>query len=135
MKLSLKKTTLVVAVLVLLCLLKTLFSEVIYDLLLEWHPIRTIVFNDMFFCVVMMVIAVFFWGLWKYKNEMPRLVKKDVFVLIGSVVLFMVLYFLASMCYNPMFTYFQLAYRATSVVAFGYFYRLVKTNSEAKERM
>ena len=133
MKLSLRKTTLVAAVLMTLSVVRILFSEVIYDFLLEGHPIRTIVFNDMMFCVVAMAIAVFFWGVWKYRDEMPRLEKISVFVLIGSVLLFVVLYFVASMCYNPTFTYFQLVYRATCMVAFWYFYHLVKTSSGAKE--
>lgn len=129
MKLSLRKTTLVAAVLMSLCLLRTLFRSVIYDFLLEGHPIRTIVFNDMMFCVVAMAIAVFFWGVWKYRDEMPRLEKRSVFVLIGSVFLFVVLYFVASMCYNPTFTYFQLVYRGICIAALWYFYHLVKTNN------
>ena len=45
MNLSLKRTTLVAAVLMSLCLLRTLFSEVIYDFLLE----RTLIGRVLFF--------------------------------------------------------------------------------------
>ena len=66
MKLSLRNTTLVAAVLMSLCLLRTLFRSVIYDLLLAGHPIRTCLFGDMMWCVAAMAIALFFWGVWKY---------------------------------------------------------------------
>ena len=79
MKLSLKKTTLVAAVLMSLCLLRTLFSEVIYDFLLEGHPIRTSLFGDMMFCVSAMAIALFFWGLWKVRFSKFRGINKSTF--------------------------------------------------------
>ena len=94
MKLSLRKTTLVAAVLMSLCLLRTLFRSVIYNLFLSGHPIRTSLFGDMVWCVAAMAIALFFWGVWKYRDEMPRLEKKSVFVLIGSVALFVVLMYI-----------------------------------------
>ena len=79
MKLSLKKTTLVAAVLMSLCLLRTLFSEVIYDFLLEGHPIRISLFGDMMWCVSAMAIALFFWGLWKVRFSKFRGINKSTF--------------------------------------------------------
>ncbi|MBO5143873.1 MAG: hypothetical protein J6C46_12940, partial [Clostridia bacterium] len=78
-----------------LCLLRTLFSEVIYDFLLEGHPIRTSLFGDMMFCVVAMAIAFFFWGLWKYRDEIPRLEKKNFIVVFGCLFVVIILQIIA----------------------------------------
>ena len=88
MKLSLRKTTLVAAVMMSLCVLRTVFRSVIYDLLLAGHPIRASLFGDMVWCVAAMAIAIFFWGIWKYRDEMPQLEKKSMIALIGSVLFF-----------------------------------------------
>ena len=135
MKLSLRKTTLVAAVMMSLCVLRTVFRSVIYDLLLAGHPIRTSLFGDMMWCVAAMAIALFFWGMWKYRNEMPQLEKKSMIALIGSMVVFLVLYTIGHNTYSPTFYYFQLGYRLDCTIALWYFYHLLKTTSGVKEHM
>ena len=135
MKLSLRKTTLVAAVMMSLCVLRTMFRSVIYDLLLAGHPIRASLFGDMVWCVAAMAIALFFWGMWKYRDEMPQLEKKSMIALIGSMVVFLVLYTIGHNTYSPTFYYFQLGYRLDCTIALWYFYHLLKTTSGVKEHM
>jgi hypothetical protein len=106
---------------------------VIFDLFLSGHPIRTSLFGDMVWCVAAMAIAVFFWGVWKYRDEMPRLEKRNLFVLMASVVLFLVLYVVGHNTYSPTFYYFQLGYRGICIAALWYFYHLVKTNNGVRD--
>ncbi|MBR5237557.1 MAG: WG repeat-containing protein [Paludibacteraceae bacterium] len=135
MKLSLRKTTLVAAVMMSLCVLRTMFRSVIYDLLLAGHPIRASLFGDMVWCVAVIAIALFFWGMWKYRDEMPQLEKKSMIALIGSTVVFLVLYTIGHNTYSPTFYYFQLGYRLDCTIALWYFYHLLKTTSDVKEHV
>ena len=124
MKLSLRKTTLVAAVLMSLCLLRSLFRGVIHDLLLEGHPIRTIVFNDMIFCVVAMAIALFFWGIWKYRDEMPRLEKRSVIGMVCLGVIVVACYILRTIVLTNWVVTIE---RLAMAVGLWYYYALLGT--------
>lgn len=124
MKLSLRKTTLVAAVLMSLCLLRSLFRGVIHDLLLEGHPIRTIVFNDMIFCVVAMAIALFFWGIWMYRDEMPRLEKRSVIGMVCLGVIVVACYILRTIVLTNWVVTIE---RLAMAVGLWYYYALLGT--------
>jgi hypothetical protein len=78
MKLTLRKLTLVSAVLMTLCVVRRLFRETIWEFLLSGHPIRSSLFGDMMWCVSAVAIALFFWGLWRFREQVPQLKKRGV---------------------------------------------------------
>ena len=139
MKLSLKRTTLVAAVLMSLCLLRTLFSEVIYDFLLEGHLIRISLFGDMMWCVSAMAIAFFFWGLWKYRDEIPQLEMKNFIVVFGCLFVVIILQIIAFF-YAPIVNGIRYHY-SLNVCTFLYtislwwFYYLLKQNNNLETKL
>lgn len=130
MKLSLKKTTLVAAVLMSLCLLRILFSEVIHDFLLEGHPIRTIVFNDMMFCVVAMAIALFFWGLWRFREQVPQLKKRGVIGMVCLGVIVVACYILSTIVLTNWVVMIE---RLAMAVGLWYYYALLGTEGACEK--
>lgn len=139
MKLSLRKTTLVSAVLMTLCVVGILFREVIYDLLLEGHPIRTSLFGDMMWCVSAMAIALFFWGVWKYRDEIPRLEKKNFIVVFGClfvvIILQIVALFYAPVANGIRYYWSLIVFKFIYTTGLWWFYYLLKQNNNVETKL
>ena len=100
MKLTLRKLTLVSAILMTLCVVRRLFSEIIREFLLSGHPIRSSLFGDMMWCVSAMAIALFFWGLWRFRDEVPRLDRRRVIGLVSLGVIVVACYVLNTIVFT-----------------------------------
>ena len=130
MKLTLRKLTLVSAVLMTLCVVRRLFSEIIWEFLLSGHPIRSSLFGDMMWCVSAVAIALFFGGLSRFRDEMPRLDRRRVIGLVSLSVIVVACYVLNTIVFT---NWAMLIERLAMAIGLWYYYDVLGKESAGEK--
>ena len=109
-----------------LCVVRRLFSEIIWEFLLSGHPIRSSLFGDMMWCVSAMAIALFFWGLWRFRDEVPRLDRRRVIGLVSLGVIVVACYVLNTIVFT---NWAMLIERLVMAMGLWYYYDVLGKES------